>query len=307
MKRLLLALSSNQRFKRWCTQFPPTQRLARRFVAGERLSEAIRETQRLNEAGIAATLDHLGENVYTREEAAQAANVYLDILDQINIHKLDANVSLKPTQMGLALDGEICFENIKKIVEHAARYQNFVRIDMEGSQHTDCTIDIFKRLRGLGYQNVGPVFQSYLYRTGADIENLLPLGLNARLCKGAYAEPVSIAFAKKSDVDQNYLKLLELMLSEPALRHNSYVGIATHDERLIESALRLVRSKNISNQYFEFQMLYGIRTDLQKRLSEEGFRVRVYVSYGSEWYPYFMRRLAERPANLLFLLRNLFR
>ena len=293
--------------KHWMTTFPPARQAARRFVAGERLEEAIEAVKALNNQGILATLDHLGENTQTREDAIRAADEYLRILDAIRDHKLRSNVSLKLTQMGLDLDDDFCYENTKRIVEKAKEHTNFVRIDMESSAYTDRTLALYERFRQEGYDNVGVVIQAYLYRSERDVERLISLGANVRLCKGAYAEPPTVAFPRKRDVDRNFLKLLNKLWSAEARARGVYVAVATHDERIIRWAKRRAQELGISRDEFEFQMLYGIRRDLQQQLVREGYRVRVYVSYGQEWYPYFMRRLAERPANLLFLARHLVR
>lgn len=309
MRRMLLALAESERYRNAITNFPPTRRLAQRFVAGETLSEAIEEIKKLNIQGIEATLDHLGENTRSKEESEQSADVYLDILDRIVENGVSSHVSLKPTQMGLAIDKELCFQNVKRIAERAARYKNFVRIDMESSEYVDSTLELYKRLRTEGYANVGIVVQSYLYRTAADLKELRDphnlYGLNVRICKGAYSESEIIAFPLKQDVDQNYIDIIKQLWSDT--EGTAYVAVATHDEKIIAETKELIKAYKISNDQFEFQMLFGIRRDLQKSLANEGYKVRVYVSYGKEWYPYFMRRLAERPANLLFILRNLFR
>ena len=209
--------------------------------------------------------------------------------------------------MGMDLSFEQCYESVRAIVERAKRYNNFLRIDMESSAYTDRTLQLYEQLRQDGFTNVGVVIQAYLYRSAKDMERLIELGATVRLCKGAYQEPARVAFSQKEDVDMNYMKLVELMLSEKAQQKGAYPALATHDEKLIEWAKRFTRERKINSDKFEFQMLYGIRRDLQQQLVERGYRVRVYVSYGTHWYPYFMRRLAERPANLLFLLKNLFR
>ena len=308
LRRLVLALARSDRARRFVMKFPPSQRAARRFVAGETLSEAIRAVRSLNEQGILATLDHLGENTQTREEAHLAAQEYLHILSAIHENSLGSNASLKLTQMGLDLGEEICSENLAMILEHAKRHGNFVRIDMEGSAYTERTLQLYECLRKSEYsENVGVVLQAYLQRTRRDVERLLMQGGNLRLCKGAYAEPATIAFASKEDVDRSYLELLELLWSPQALRNGTYTAVATHDEKIIHWVKHFTQEHQIPQDRFEFQMLYGIRRDLQISLAQAGYRVRVYVSYGSAWYPYFMRRLAERPANLLFLARHLFR
>lgn len=305
MRRLLLALSENEWLRRRLSRFELSRRAARRFVAGENLSEAIEATRALNAQGIAATLDHLGENTRSAQEARTAAAEYLEILDAIQESRLHANVSLKLTQMGLDVDEALCYENVSRILERARGYGNFVRLDMEGSAYTDRTLALYERLRNAGHEHVGVVIQAYLRRSEADIKKLISRGAAVRLCKGAYAEPPTLAFMSKREVDENYRRLLALLLSEEARAQGVRAAIATHDEALITWAKQLIQERAVPHEAFEFQMLYGIRRDLQQELAREGYRVRVYVSYGEHWYPYFMRRLAERPANIFFLLRQL--
>lgn len=307
LQRLLLGLSQSDLARRWIEAFPLSRRVARRFIAGETLEEAVEAVHALNAQHIKATLDHLGENTRTRDEAVEAAQEYHRILDAIDRHGLDSGISLKPTQMGLALSEDLCFENIKGIAERARDSNNFVRIDMESSQYTGRTLRIYERLREVGHDQVGVVIQSYLYRSEEDIERLIKLGANVRLCKGAYAEPPSVAFPDKRDVDRNFQRLLQQMWRPEALTKGVYAAVATHDEELIRWARQYAQRHGISRERFEFQMLHGVRRALQVKLVREGYRVRVYVSYGREWYPYFMRRLAERPANVLFLARQLLR
>lgn len=305
MRRLLLALSESEGLRRWLSRSKLSRRAARRFVAGETLSEAIEVTRALNAQGIEATLDHLGENTRSASEARSAADEYLDILDAINKDHLQSHASLKLTQMGLDVDEGLCYENVARIVERARDYGNFVRIDMESSAHIDRTLALYERLRDAGHRQVGLVIQAYLRRSEADIKRLIPRGAAVRLCKGAYAEPPALAFASKREVDENYRRLLSLLLSKEALGQGARTAIATHDERLIAWARRWADERAVPREAFEFQMLYGIRRGLQQELTRAGYRVRVYVSYGQHWYPYFMRRLAERPANIFFLLRQL--
>jgi proline dehydrogenase len=273
-----------------------------RFVAGMTLDDVLAACERLNREGIAATLDALGESVTTGPQAEASAEVYHRLLDAIAARGLNANVSLKLSQMGMDFDPELAERIVGKLVEHASAVQSFVRIDMEASSYTEATIAITERLqsRGDGKARVGTVLQAYLYRTEADAERLLGQGIRIRLCKGAYKEPAEIAFPQKSDVDANYVKLAERMMTSGV-----FCGIATHDERIIEKLLAFIREQGVPKEAFEFQMLYGIRRDLQRRLINMGFGVRVYVPFGPEWYPYFMRRLAERPANVIFLLKSL--
>lgn len=275
-----------------------SRRVARRFVAGETLDDAIEAGWGVNRAKRSASLDLLGENVSDEAGARRAAEDYLAIFDRIAREKLDANVSLKLTQLGLDLREPLCQELLEGIVAHAAELGNFVRIDMEGSAYTRRTVDLTKRVRAR-YSNVGTVMQAYLYRAEQDVKDLLSVGCQMRLCKGAYKEPPDIAFPKKTDVDANYVKLMKLLLSS-----GIYHGIATHDPALIQATKEYARERNIGREQFEFQMLYGIRTDLQEQLVREGYRLRVYIPFGTDWFPYFMRRLAERPANLMFFLRS---
>ncbi|HEY3938925.1 MAG TPA: proline dehydrogenase family protein, partial [Bryobacteraceae bacterium] len=270
-----------------------------RFVAGETLDDAVEAAREVNRRLQLASLDLLGENVSDEAGARRAADGYRAIFDRIAAEHLDANVSLKLTQLGLDLSEDLCLELLEKIVAHATMQGNFVRIDMEGSAYTQRTVDIAKRVRAK-YSGVGTVMQAYLYRTEQDVQGLLASGCRLRLCKGAYKEPPEVAFPKKSDVDANYVKLMKMMLPS-----GIYHGIATHDPAMIEATKDFAREQHIKRDLFEFQMLYGIRTDLQEKLVREGYRVRVYIPYGVDWFPYFMRRLAERPANVAFFLRNL--
>ena len=276
-----------------------SRRVARRFVAGEALDDAIEAARAVNDSLQTASLDLLGENVADEASARRSAQNYLAVFDRIAQEHLDANVSLKLTQLGLDLGVSLCQELLDRIVSHAARHSNFVRVDMEGSAFTQRTIDIVKGVRAR-QANVGTVMQAYLYQTERDIHNLIELGCRIRLCKGAYSEPPEIAFPKKADVDANYVKLMKILLPS-----GIYHGIATHDPAMIRATKDFAREKKIGRDKFEFQMLYGIRTDLQKQLTREGYRLRIYIPYGTDWFPYFMRRLAERPANLMFFFRNL--
>jgi proline dehydrogenase len=249
---------------------------------------------------MSVSLDHLGENVGSREDAERARQAYTDALDRIALENLDANVSLKLTHLGLDLGDEFCAEQLSIVTKRAAALQNFVRVDMEGSAYTDRTLQIVKQARA-DTCAVGTVIQAYLYRSEKDIQDLLRIGCRIRLVKGAYKEPSEIAFPRKKDVDANFVKLMQLLLPSGV-----YHAIATHDPNMIEATTRFAAEHEIAKDKFEFQMLYGIRTDLQRRLVLEGYRVRVYIPFGQDWFPYFMRRLAERPANLLFFAKNLF-
>ena len=299
MRSLLLHLSESKRLAPWMMHNGVSRRVARRFVAGETLDDAVEAAREVNRRLQLASLDLLGENVSDEAGARRAAEGYLAIFDRIAQERLDANVSLKLTQLGLDLSEDLCRELLERIVAHASGQGNFVRIDMEGSAYTQRTVEIAKRVRAK-YSGVGTVMQAYLYRTEQDVSDLLAAGCRLRLCKGAYQEPAEVAFPKKSDVDANYVKLMKILLPSGV-----YHGIATHDPAMIDATKDFAREQNIKRDQFEFQMLYGIRTDLQEKLVREGFRVRVYIPYGVDWFPYFMRRLAERPANVAFFLRNL--
>jgi proline dehydrogenase len=301
LRSTLLKLAESQRFANWVTSNGITRRMARRFVAGESLDEAIAAARACNNAGMMASLDYLGENVATTADAQHSRDAYLEVFERIDKEKLHANVSCKLTQLGLDLSVEFCEGLVLSVVERAVGYDNFLRIDMEGSVYTQRTVELVKRVRARN-PAIGTVIQSYLYRSEGDVTDLLAYGCRIRLCKGAYKESDDVAYARKADVDANYVRLMQLLLSS-----GFYHGIATHDPRMIAATIRYAAAKQISKDDFEFQMLYGVRTDLQRRLVQDGFRVRVYIPYGRDWFPYFMRRLAERPANLGFLLRNFFR
>jgi proline dehydrogenase len=275
---------------------------AARFVAGETFDEAIPILRSLNDEGLSTNTTILGEGVNDREQAASVVRQYREVLDRIASERLDTNVALKLTSLGLTIDEQLAFENVQEIVRHAASHGNFIRIDMEDSPWVDATLRIYRRLRESGNDNVGTVLQSYLYRTRQDFRELLDLEPNLRLVKGAYLEPAAIAYQKKRDVDTNYLRLAKRMLS-----YGGYTAIATHDERIIEYVIAYTVLNEIPAERFEFQMLYGISRQLQLDLVAEGYKVRVATPFGPEWYHYLMRRLAERPANLLFIGRNLLR
>lgn len=277
-------------------------KFASRFVAGESLDTGIQAVVKLNEAGLTATLDLLGESVFTREEAERSREEVVRILDRINELKLDANVSIKLTQMGLDIDEEFCGNNLRQLLDVARKYETFVRIDMEGAEYTERTLRMFGDMYSEYGDLVGTVIQTCLYRSESDINNLVDLGARVRLVKGAYSEPGSIAFPKKQDVDDAFCDLTDVLL-----QRGNYPAFATHDEVMIEHAKRFAAKKNISVDRFEIQMLYGVRRDLQAKLRTEGYNVRVYVPYGTQWYPYLMRRLAERPANIAFIVGSVVR
>lgn len=280
------------------------QRVSRRFVAGTEINDALAATRAMNGLGLGVSVDNLGENVTNADEARHSAQLYHQLLDRMSDQNLNANVSLKLTHMGLDLDEAMAYQITSALVEHAARIKNFVRVDMEGSPYTERTLDFVRRLhRNPAFAGrVGAVIQSYLFRSEKDVEQLVAEGIRVRLCKGAYREPPEIAFEQKSDVDANYIKLMKMLL-----KSGVYHGIATHDEKMIRATKEFAKIENIPRTAFEFQMLYGVRRDLQQKLIKEGWRCRVYIPFGSEWYPYLMRRLAERPANAIFILKNLFR
>jgi proline dehydrogenase len=304
LRSTFIALSRNAALRSFSERSALGQRMSSRFVAGTQVEDVLRVAETINQQGMAVTLDSLGENVSTADEARRAADVYHRLIDEILARKLNANVSVKLTQMGLELSERLAHEIAGELVQHALEAGTFVRIDMEGSEFTQVTVDMVRELHARpGFAgHVGVVIQSYLFRSAADIEQLVKDGVRIRLCKGAYKEPPTIAFADKRDVDGNYVKLMQALLGS-GLFH----GIATHDEEMIAATKRFAAERGIGRDRFEFQMLYGIRRDLQAALVTEGYGMRVYVPFGTEWYPYFMRRLAERPANVIFLMKNFLR
>ena len=305
MRTTLIALSKNKNLQDLIVQVPISRQLARRFVAGETLDEAIAAVKRLNAQGMLATLDHLGENVATQAEAVAAADEYLIALDALDEARVACNVSVKLTQMGLDLGDDFCFDNVSRIVREAAALGSFVRIDMEDSSYTGRTIGVYRRLREK-YSNVGIVIQAYLHRSQADVESLIADGMgHFRLCKGAYDEPASIAYRERPAVTQALNELARTCLEPLSRDRGAYAAVASHDEEVINFVRAYAYQHDVPPSAYEFQMLYGIRRELQEKLVRDGYRMRVYVPYGTHWYPYFMRRLAERPANLLFFLRAL--
>ena len=301
LRKAILASSGSPRVRRFASRHG--LRLgASRFVAGEDLDACVAVLRGLNERGLHANTTLLGEDVLDEVEARAVAEEYLAILARLHEEELRANVALKLTHLGLDIDEELAYENVKGVVERAGELDNFIRIDMEYSALVDPTLRIYRRLRGAGLDNVGTVLQSYLYRTPQDLESLLPLAPNLRLVKGAYLEPESVAYPKKADVDAAYLRLVERSLTG-----GGYTAVATHDERMIEHALAFAEREGIGRDRFELQMLYGVRPQLQLDLAARGYKVLVAAPYGPEWFPFFTRRLAERPANLTFVVRNLVR
>ncbi len=303
LRDTLLYLSNQPRVFNYVRNSRLAKHFAKRFVPGETLADALDVVRALNARGITASLDLLGESVTNEREARAARDEYLKILDRIHETRLDANVSVKLTAMGLDIDHELCVAVMQDILTRAQQYDSFVRIDMEASGYTDVTLKLFEERFYPTYKaNVGVVLQSYLYRTFADVEHMNSLRARVRICKGAYKEPPSVAYPEKKDVDANYVKCMrELML------RGNYPGIATHDPSMINEAKRWAKAQGIEKDRFEFQMLYGVRRDLQQSLVREGYRMRVYVPFGTQWYPYLMRRLAERPANVAFITGNVIR
>jgi proline dehydrogenase len=301
LRRLLLYLSHQRALRKWMETSPIARRMSSRFIAGSTLEEALAVCARLRTERIAATLDYLGENVKSLAEAAACRDMCLRVLDAMHGAGVEPNVSIKLTQFGLDFSSEACEDNAAPLVEAAATTGGFVRIDMESSEYIARTLGIVTRLHQR-YGSCGTVIQAYLRSSAADVDCLNGLGIRVRLCKGAYLEGPDVAFESKADVDRNFLELAKKLL-----RGGCYPAIATHDERMIEAVERFAAHEGIGKGAFEFQMLYGIRRDLQKRLVADGYRLRLYVPFGEAWYPYFMRRLAERPANLVFLARNLIR
>jgi proline dehydrogenase len=297
----LLFLSRQEGLKDFATRFELFKKMTTRFVAGEDIEETIQAIRELNAHGCTASFDHLNESVTSVAETEGEVREYKKILERIDETGIKSNVSIKLTQFGLSIDPELAYRNARAVVEEAARRHNFVRVDMEDSQVTQVTIDIFKRLRAeFDLNTVGIVLQSYLRRTHDDTLDLLKIPARIRLCKGAYNEPPEVAFPDKKDVDENYVRCMKVLL-----KSGVYHGIATHDEKMIAATKEFANREGIGKGEFEFQMLYGVRRDLQEGLAREGYRMRVYVPYGKTWYPYFMRRLAERPANVWFILKNL--
>jgi len=299
----LIYLSRQEGLKEFATRFAPFKKLTSRFIAGENIDEAVAAIRDVNARGCTASFDHLNESVTSTAETEVEVEEYLNVLARIDETGIDSNVSIKLTQFGLEIDPELTYQNARRVVEEAARRSNFVRIDMEGSSVTQATIDTFKRLRAdFELNDVGIVLQSYLYRTLDDARDLLKIPARIRICKGAYNEPPEVAYPDKKDVDDSYVRVMQILLSSGV-----YHGIATHDPKMIDATIDFAQRQGIAKNAFEFQMLYGIRRDLQDQLARDGYGMRVYVPYGKHWYPYFMRRLAERPANIWFVMKNLWK
>lgn len=317
LRSILIYLSQAQWARSLVMRFRLSRRVALRFVAGETLNEAVTVVQGINETGMLATLDLLGEHSETAEAAKRAADKIIESVEAIAEHQLKASLSLKLTQIGLKLDTAICRANLLRICEHASKHEIFIRVDMEEAACLEATLKLIDDVRASGYENIGAVIQSYLYRSAADVENLLQKGITIRLVKGAYKEAASIAFPRKADVDQSFDELTAMMLDASLERSSQLASmpeywppiaaIGSHDELRVRFAEEYAQNIQLDHQWLEFQMLYGIRRDLQDELAEKGYPVRVYVPFGIDWYPYFMRRLAERPANLWFFISNLIR
>ena len=301
LKGTLLYLAHNATVRNFVVHNRATRAVSRRFVAGEALDDAIEATRALNQRNMHVSLDHLGENVSDAKEAVSAAQDYIAILDRIKQAGVDANISIKLTALGLDVSQELCEQDVCRILEHAQQFPIFVRIDMEGSAYTEQTVDITLRMHKQ-YEHVGTVIQSCMHSSNKDVEQLIAQGVRVRLVKGAYKEPKTVAFQQKSEVDHNFVRLMTMLL-----QRGNYPAIATQDEAIINATCKFARDHGISKSAFEFQMLYGIRRDLQEKLVGQGYNMRIYVPYGSQWYPYLMRRMAERPANLFFVIGNVIR
>jgi proline dehydrogenase len=306
LRTFFVRLSENRSLRGFAERSALGRRVSGRFVAGKEVADAVRATQAVNRAGMSVSIDNLGENVTNPDEARLSAKLYEQILDAITANNLNANISLKLTHMGLDVDEQLARDLVAGLVARSAAMNppGFVRVDMEGSPYTQRTLDFVHELHRMGgnQKSVGTVIQSYLKRSESDVERLLSEGIRIRLCKGAYKEPASIAFEEKADVDANYVKLMKILM-----KSGVYHGLATHDEKIIREAQAFADREKIARDSFEFQMLYGIRRDLQARLVRDGWRMRVYIPFGMEWYPYFMRRLGERPANVYFIALNMLR
>ena len=299
-RKILLTVSGSRLVERMTLKYG--RKMARKFIAGDTLAEALNETKRLNGLGIMVTLDHLGEGITSLDEAAGYKDQYLCLLEGIDAHKVNANVSLKPTQMGLSLEPEACYGNVRSVAIRAKELGNFVRLDMEDSSFTQATIDMTLRLHAEGLSNVGTVLQAYLFRTPEDVKTLMKAGVNLRLVKGAYKEPAAIASQRMSEIIDNYKKMIKRHLDR-----ERYTAIASHDDRIITWVKEYSGRHNIPKDAFEFQMLYGLRMNEQANLAREGYRIRCYMPYGTMWYPYYTRRLAEKPANLMMVIKNMFK
>ena len=300
LRETLIFLSKNKTAKAIVTHAPFARQASRRFVAGETIDDGIRAAHKLNSQGLLVALDYLGEAVHNKEDARAAADVMIEVLNRIHSEQLKSTISVKLTQLGQDVDEAFLKENVLRLIEHAARYDIFVRFDMESSAYVQRTLDFFRMLWEEGHRNIGIVLQSYFFRSEADAKMANELGARVRLCKGAYVEPPELAYQDKADVDKNFVALTKLLLE-----HGTYPAIATHDPAMIRATRDFAKEKGIGPEKYEFQMLYGVRRDLQTQLAQNGYNVRVYVGFGEAWYPFFMRRMAERPANMFFVVNNI--
>lgn len=299
-RKVLLTVAGNKIVERLTLKYG--KKMARKFIAGNTLEEALKETKRLNQLGVMVTLDHLGEGITSLEEATGYRDQYIQLLEGIHEHQVNANVSLKPTQMGLSLEPEACYTNVRSVAVRAKELGNFVRVDMEDSSFTQATIDMILRLHAEGLRNVGTVLQAYLFRTDDDVKALMKAGVNLRLVKGAYKEPASISSQRMSDIIERYKKMIKQHLDQ-----GLYTAIASHDDRILNWVKDYAAKQRIPKDAFEFQMLYGLRMNDQAELAREGYRIRCYTPYGTMWYPYYTRRLAEKPSNLMMVIKNMFK
>jgi proline dehydrogenase len=306
LRSFLIGLSASESMRRFVTHFGPARRVARRFVAGETLDEAVAVVKELNARGIKAILNEVGESITTQAEASEAAQVFHELLRRIETEGLDADISLKPSHVGLTFGRDFCYENIADIVKTAQSYRNLVEIDIEGSQDVEATLEVYYRLLDTFKGSVRLAIQAYLYRTPEDLEHIIERGGSIRLVKGAYHEPPDIAYQDPAEINRAAIRLMDTMLSPKARAQGSRLMLGSHDPKLIEWLIRETEARGIPKKEFEFQMLLGIRRDEQQRLADLGYQVRIYVPFGNAWYPYFMRRLAERPANVFFILRAMF-
>jgi proline dehydrogenase len=304
LRSLFIKLSESKGLRNYAENSAMGQKFSHRFIAGTQLSEVVRATEEVNAAGASVSIDNLGENVTNADEAKQSAELYHQMLDQIADRNLNANISLKLTHMGFDVSEDLAYSLVTDLLAHAVQINNFIRVDMEGSPYTQRTLDFVREVHRQPGQGgkIGTVIQSYLYRSEKDVNDLVSEGIRIRLCKGAYKESPEIAFPKKADVDANYVKLAKTLV-----KSGIYHGLATHDEKIIAQMKQFAKAENIPTTAYEFQMLHGVRRDLQHQLVREGYALRVYIPFGTEWYPYFMRRLAERPANVFFIAKNMFR
>lgn len=308
LRAIILYLSEAAWARRLVTGFPPAWYITSRFVAGETIDDAMRVARELNEQGMLATIDFLGESVTDPDEARAACDEILKLLQAIDSSGVKSGVSVKPSQLGLEIDPSLALENMRCILEHAAGYGLFVRMDMEESALVEPTLSMYRQLRREhSFDNTGVVIQSYLYRSEHDVRELVDMGASVRLCKGAYKEPPDVAFPQKKDTDANFVRLMEHLLGPEAQANGVHAAMATHDEAMIDATIEFARESGLPRDAFEFQLLYGVRRQVQADLVNRGYAVRIYVPYGSAWYPYLMRRLAERPANLWFFVSNLIR